>query len=233
MVESLNALIAATLIFVGGHFLLSGGAVRPLLVARLGDAGFRGVYSIMALASLVWMLFAYNPAEAALLWVAPAALYWVPLLVMPFAAILVVAGLTTPNPTMVGGDGLLKDGAGSPALGILSVTRHPFLWGTGLWALSHLLVNGDIASVIMMGGIAVLSFAGMAHIDRRREAALGAAWGPMKLTTSCLPFGAILSGRTKLDWRGIGWWRPLLGLALYVGLLHLHRWAFGASPLPL
>lgn len=233
MLETLNALIAATLTFVGGHFLLSGGAIRPRLVARLGDAVFRAVYALVMLGSFVWMLFSYNPSDAPLLWVTPAVLSWVPLLVMPIAAILVVAGLTTPSPTMVGGDGLLSDGTGSPALGIISVTRHPFLWGTGLWALSHLVVNGDLASVIMMGGIAVLSFGGMAHIDRRREAALGAAWGPMKLTTSRLPFAAIVSGRSKLDWRGIGWWRPLLGLALYAGLLHLHLMAFGVSPLPL
>ena len=54
----------------------------------------------------------------------------------------------------------------------------------------------------------------------------------MKLTTSLVPFAAILSGRSKLDWRGIGWWRPLLGLVLYAALLHLHLLAFGVSPLP-
>ena len=83
-----------------------------------------------------------------------------------------------------------------------------------------------------MGGIAILSFGGMIHIDQRREASLGAAWGPMKLTTSLLPFGAILSGRTSFDWRGIGWWRPLLGLAAYAALLHLHQGLIGVSPLP-
>jgi hypothetical protein len=37
-------------------------------------------------------------------------------------------------------------------------------------------VNGDVTSIVMMGGIAVLSFAGMHHIDQLREAALGADW---------------------------------------------------------
>lgn len=232
MSGSLNALIAATLIFVGGHFLLSSRAVRPLLVARLGEALFRGLYAAVILGSFVWMLMSYDPYSVAQLWVPPPALAWVPLVVMPFAAILIVTGLTTPNPTMAGNERLLADGTGSPAVGIISITRHPFLWGTGLWSISHLAVNGDIASFIMMGGVAVLSFAGMTHIDRRKEAALGAAWGPMKLTTSRVPFAAILSGRAKLDWRGIGWWRPLLGLALYAGLLHLHVPLFGVSPLP-
>jgi uncharacterized membrane protein len=115
---------------------------------------------------------------------------------------------------------------------MLSITRHPFLWGTGLWALSHLLANGDLSSIVMMGGIAVLSFAGMHHIDLRRESNLGATWGPMKLTTSVLPFGAVLTGRTKVDWRGIGLWRPALGLVVYAALLHLHSGLIGVSPLP-
>lgn len=232
MVGSLNSLIAAALLFVGGHFILSSGSLRPALVARLGEGVFRAVYSAVMLGSFVWMLLAYGAAPVTLLWTVPPVLYWVPLAVMPIAAILIVAGLTTPNPTLVGGERLVEDSAGSPAVGILSVTRHPFLWGTGLWALCHLLVNGDLASFILMGGMAVLSFAGMAHIDSRREAAMGAAWGPMKLTTSLVPFAAILSGRSKLDWRGIGWWRPLLGLVLYAALLHLHPLAFGVSPLP-
>ncbi len=232
MLSALDSLIAATLIFVGGHFLLSSSLLRPLLVERLGDGPFRALYALTILGSFVWMLSAYGNAEVILLWVAPPLLYWVPVVVMPLAAILMVAGLTTPNPTLAGGERLLADGTGSPAVGIISITRHPFLWGTGLWALSHLLVNGDAASVILMGGIAVLSFAGMVHIDLRKEAALGAAWGPMKLTTSRLPFAAVLSGRCSLDWAGIGWWRPLLGLVIYAALLHLHQGIFGVSPLP-
>ncbi len=228
----MNALIAAAVIFVGGHFLLSSAAVRPLLVARFGEGPFRGFYSVVVLGSFVWMLFAYGAAPYVHLWFTPIGLYWLPVIVMPFAAILVVSSLTTPNPTLAGSERLLDDGVGSPAVGIISITRHPFLWGTGLWAISHLAVNGDLASVILMGAIAVLSFAGMAHIDARKEATLGAAWGPMKLTTSRLPFGAALAGRSKVDWRGIGWWRPLLGLAFYLGLMHIHLMAFGVSPLP-
>jgi uncharacterized membrane protein len=67
---------------------------------------------------------------------------------------------------------------------------------------------------------------------QRREAALGADWGPMKLTTSVLPFAAALAGRTEVDWRGIGWWRPALGLVVYAALLHLHGGLIGVSPLP-
>jgi uncharacterized membrane protein len=227
-----HALIAATVLFVGGHFLLSGQTLRPVLLRRFGPQGFRIFYSIAMLAAFFWMLAAYRSAPFQPVWTPAPAFAWVPLLVMPVAAILVVCGLTTPNPTLVGGERYLDGTPGSPAVGILTVTRHPFLWGTGLWALSHLLVNGDLTSMVLMTGIVVLSFGGMVHIDQRREASLGAAWGPMKLTTSLLPFAAVISGRSRLDWRGIGWWRPLLGLAAYAALLHLHASLLGVSPLP-
>ena len=232
MLETTNGLIAATLAFVGGHFLLSSRPLRPLLNERFGERAFRLIYSAAMTVSLIWMIAAFRAAPVIPVWQPAPVLAWVPLLVMPFASILLVAGLTSPNPTLVGGERFLDGTPGSPAVGMLSITRHPFLWGTGLWALSHLLANGDLSSIVMMGGISVLSFAGMHHIDLRRESNLGATWGPMKLTTSVLPFAAVLTGRTKVDWRGIGWWRPALGLVVYAALLHLHRGLIGVSPLP-
>src|SRR3546814_13276269 len=88
---------------------------------------------------------------------------------MPLACILLVAGLTSPNPTLVGGERFFDGAPESPAVGILSVTRHPLLWGTGLWALSHLLANGDLRSGVIMVGIAVLTLGGMHHIDQPRK----------------------------------------------------------------
>jgi uncharacterized membrane protein len=223
MIGSLNALFAATLAFVGGHFLLSSETLRPLLNRALGAQGFLVVYSAAVSLALVWMIAAYVAAPIVTVWIPPAALSWVPAIVMPVALFLVIAGVSTPNPGMVGAERHLKaNDPGTPATGIISVTRHPFLWGAALWAASHLLVNGDLAGMIMMGGILVLSLAGMWHIDQRREAALGAAWGPVKLTTDAVPFAAILSGRCKFDWRGIGWWRPALAIAAYLIIAHIH-----------
>jgi uncharacterized membrane protein len=230
MLTDLNALLAATILFVGGHFLLSSQALRPNLVGRLGEKGFRGLYSAVAGVGLVWMCYAYADAPLIELWSVPA-LRWLPLLLLPVAAILAVAGLTTRSPTAVGGEAFA--GGQEPAPGILRVTRHPFLWGVALWAFAHLAANGDVASLAFFGGFLVLSLGGMQHIDHRRERTLRGAWGPMKLTTSVIPFAAIATKRTTMDWRGLGWWRPLLALLLYLALLHLHPLLFGASPLPL
>ena len=232
MIGSLNALFLATLIFVGGHFLLSGMPLRRSLVGKLGDTGFRLVYAAVATGSLVWMLFAYGAAPFSEVWTPPAAFHWLPATLMPISLFLVVAGVTTQSATAVGGEKVLTDEVHDLSPGILRITRHPFLWGTALWAVAHLSVNGDAASIIMMGGILVLSVGGMMHIDSRREAALESAWGPFAMTTSLVPFAAIASGRTKFDWAGIGLWRVALALVLYAVLLYFHDWIFGVSALP-
>lgn len=202
---------------------MSSVAVREPVIKALGPNGFRLLYSVAALASFAWTILAFRAAPMVPLWDPGPGLRDVPLLIMPIAAILLVAGNSTPNVTAVGGE-RHADGV-RPVGGIMTVTRHPVLWGIGLWAVAHLLANGDQASVTLFGGMAVLAFGGMAHIDRRRRDALGGAWGPIALTTSVIPFAAALQGRTKIDWAGIGPWRPLGGLALYGVLILLHAQA--------
>lgn len=233
MIGGFDVLLTATLCFVCGHFLLSSGPVRRSLVRLFGRTGFLPVYSLAVTAAFLWMVAAYRAAPLVQVWTPAQSLAWIPLLVMPLAILLMLAGVTTPNPSLVGAERMLAGAApGATPPGIISITRHPFLWGTTLWALSHLSVNGELASIILMGGILALSLGGMRHIDLRREAALGASWGPVKLTTSILPFGAILAQRTRADWAGIGWWRPVVAVLLYAALLHGHPWLIGVSPLP-
>src|SRR5690606_32588388 len=116
MFDSIDAVIAATLAFVGGHFLLSSRPLRPLLLQRLGERGFRLVYSLAAVITLLWMVAAYRAAPVVVVWQPAPVFAWVPLLVMPLASILLVAGLTSPNPTLVGGERLLGTTPGSPAV---------------------------------------------------------------------------------------------------------------------
>jgi uncharacterized membrane protein len=229
MLSGLTDLLAATAAFVLGHLMLSSQPLRTPLVDRLGEGGFRAFYSVMMLAAFVWMLLAYGRAPRSDLWFPPDWVRWVAVALMPLASLLVVGGLTTASPTLVGGDKAMdKAGSRTVVQGFLTVSRHSFLCGTALWALLHLLANGDDATIVLAGGILVLSLAGMWHIDQRRQVSLGAAWGPIQLTTSRLPFLAALQGRTRIDWRGIGWWRPLLALVVYLLLLFGHPHIAGA-----
>ncbi len=230
MDAALHALVLATACFVLGHFILSSVAVRRPLIARLGDNGFRATYSIAVTAAFAWMLYAYGtaPHVPVLHW--PVWTRWLPVLAMPFALLLAVCAFTTRNVTAVGGEG--QAALADPTPGIMRITRHPFLVGVALWAAAHLLTNGDAASLVLFGGLLLLAVGGSLHIDRRRAAAMGSDWGPIALTTSAVPFAAILTGRTRPDWPGIGLWRVALALGLYVLLLVLHQPLFGVSPFP-
>jgi uncharacterized membrane protein len=229
MLSGLTDLLAATAVFVLGHLALSSQPLRTPLIERLGEGGFRALYSVLVLAAFVWMLLAYGRAPRSDLWLPPEWMRWVVVALMPLAVFLVVGGLTTQSPTLVGGDKAMeRAGSRTVVQGFLTISRHSFLCGTALWAFLHLLANGDDATIILAGGILVLSLAGMVHIDQKRQVSLGAAWGPIALTTSRLPFLAAVQGRTDIDWRGIGWWRPLLALVLYLLLLFGHPHIAGA-----
>ena len=165
MVGSLDALFTATVLFVGGHFLLSSMPIRLVLIQRLGETRFLAGYSIAMLVVFAWMILAYSRAPADPLWQTPGALLWLPAVAMPAALFLIVCGLTTPSPTIAGaapaqtGRDLTR--------GIIRITRHPFLNGMSLWAAAHLIVNGDTRAVILFAGILILSVYGMFRIDKR------------------------------------------------------------------
>ncbi|MEO1192246.1 MAG: NnrU family protein [Pseudomonadota bacterium] len=223
MLADYNDLLAATVAFILSHMVLSSRPLRAMLVQRLGDGGFRAGYSILVILTFVWMLLAYGAAPYYPVWEPPPWTAAVAAVIMIPATLLFVIGLATPSPTAVGGEQRLdvKD-ARSPAVGILSVTRHPFLCGVTLFAIAHLLANGDLATIILMVGLALLSVAGMMHIDARRAASLGPLWGPIAISTSRLPFLAIAQGRAEFDLAGIGWWRILLAVVVYCIFIAFH-----------
>jgi len=231
MIGSLWALAIATFLFVGGHFALSSRPVRGRLVAAVGEPRFLIAYSVFVGLAFVWMAFAYGAAPIVEVWVPPIGLRHVALTIMPLAFILLVGSLTTPNPSLAGADtGAI---AVQGPVGFLKITRHPMLWSFGLWGLCHLLANGDVASIILFGGLTVLALAGAKVIDAKKRALFGNAWEAYAAETSYLPFQAMLQGRTRLVFSEIGWWRIGLGVLLYAVALFAHEWLFGVTPLPL
>lgn len=211
--------------FVGGHFLLSWPPVRTRLVAVLGEKPFLGAYALVSVVFLAWAVMAYRGAPLVGMWDLGIAGGIVAAGLTPIALVLALVGLTTPNPTAVGGERVLD--ATQAVRGIVTITRHPFLWGVALWAVAHLAANGDAASAMLFGGMLILSLGGMLAIDQRRALRLGDAWRAFAAKTSLVPFAAAAAGRVKVDWKGIGWWRPVLGIAVYIILLFSHRWLFG------
>lgn len=220
----MTRLLVAATVFLATHFV-SSTPLRPRLVRTLGTNGYLVLYSSVAFATLGAMVWTYYRAPYIGLW---PPLRELPLVVMPLALIFVACGLSTPNPTMVGGDRLLR--SAEPAHGILRITRHPLMWGIALWAASHVLARGDAAALVFFGSFAVLALTGTVLIDRRKRATLGEEWQRYAAVTSNLPFAAILASRNRFSAREIGWMRPLAGLALYALVLWLHPMLFGARP---
>jgi uncharacterized membrane protein len=230
MIGTLNALFAATVLFVVGHFALSSQPLRLALVGKLGETRFLTAYSAVMMVIFVWMIMAYINAPADILWHTPGIWLWLPAITMPLAIFLMVCGLTTPSPTLAGTK--LDEPGPDLTRGIMRITRHPFLNGISLWATVHLIVNGDSRSIILFAGMLILSVGGMWHIDKRREFHYGADWGPVMLTTSAVPFAALVTRRTTMDWAGIGWWRVLLSFAIYLALVAAHPFVIGEPAWP-
>jgi len=219
----------AGLFLLATHFGMAEPAVRGRLVARLGEGPYRGLYSLVSAVALVWLVLAYAAAPHVWVWPPDGVLDWVPVLVMPVAVILVVAGLSTPNPSAVGQDRNLAAGS---ARGILRVTRNPFMWGVGLWAVAHGLATGHAAALLLFGTIAVLAFVGAVRIDRKLRLRHGADWDAYAAVTSNVPFAAILTGRQHFVFSEIRLARIVVALAIYVVLIALHPYVMGTPALP-
>ena len=231
MTGSLWHLALAAAAFIGVHFL-TGSAIRSRIVAVIGEMNWLGLFSVVSILLLGWTIWAYGDAPYVELWPDTVWARWLALLVMPVAWVLVVCGYLTPNPTAAGiGEAVLR--SDNPARGIIRITRHPLMWGIVLWALSHIPANGDAASVILMGAMALLALGGMPAMDAKFHAHKGEDWKRLERVTSTIPFAAILQGRSPgVTLAEIGWWRIGLGLGFYVVFLLAHEWAIGVPPWP-
>jgi len=223
----MTALALSALSFIGIHIGVSGTTLRDRLTNAIGLRSYMVGFSIASLAALMWLIASYKDAPYAETWGMLQSWKPVMLVLMLPAFLLVVIGLTTPNPTAVAQEALV---AQAPR-GIVQVTRHPFLMGVALWSALHLVGNGNAAASLFFGAMLVVSVAGALSIDAKRRRVLGdAAWDVFARRTSVVPFAAILGGRAKLDLPGIGLWRLGGGIAAYALMLGGHLHLVGVNP---
>jgi len=222
------SLVLAAIFFAGIHLGVAGTTWRDRAVAALGEGAYRAAFSIASLVGIIWLVVAYTHAPYVTTWGVP--VWWKPIAIMLMlpAFLLAVIGLTTSNPTIVGEEGRVA----RPPEGIVRVTRHPFLIGVGLWAVVHLIANGDLASFIFFGSLAVTALAGTVSIDAKRRRALGRAWQSFAAQTSIVPFAALAAGRTRFKLDEIAAWQWAAAIITYVLFLGGHSHIFGVSPFP-
>lgn len=209
------------------HAFVAGSELRWWLVQRVGQRAFSAFFSLLSLGSLLFLIDAYRKAAFYPLWFSPRVIHFLPLVVMPFALVLLVGAFSVPNPTAVGAEKVLE--RTDAARGVLRITRHPFLWATALWSGAHLLVTGHVAAILFFGSLFVTALRGTSSIDEKRRRTNKAEFARYLEITSNLPFAAIIQGKNRLRLAEL--WVPLViaGLLMAV-LLKVHLRLFGFSP---
>lgn len=220
---ALILVVSLSALFVLTHFLLSHGGIRRSLVDALGQWPFRGLYSIVSIATLVgagavlWTHRGIGPE----LWRLPGWLVLtlaVPLMLA--ALVLLVFAFAAPSPaSMVP--------ASYEARGMLRITRHPMNVGFACFGLAHMVGNGTLGDACFFAAFVIVGLGGAVHQDRRLAAERGEAMRRFQRETSVLPFAAILSGRNRFEARELS--LPVLALSvlLWAGLLLFHGRLFG------
>lgn len=210
------------LAFGGSHMLMSHGAIRKALIARLGGGPFMGLYSLVSLAIFVPLVMVYldNKHQGELLWNLMA-IPGVKHLAM-LAALLGIAGVvatyTQPPPT-----GIIPTASKAP-YGLARITRHPLFMSLGLWGLSHCVINGYASDIAFFAGFPLFALIGCAHQDRRKR--LDPSFDEYFAFTGFLPFGAQLAGKGRVVWGELPWLGLIIGAAVGVGIYVAHGLMF-------
>ncbi|WP_410217102.1 NnrU family protein [Paracoccus sp. (in: a-proteobacteria)] len=119
--------------------------MAPAQRATMGERG-KGMVTGLLVLSIILMVIGYRGADGAFFWGRNPALVGINnLLVLVAFYLFAAAGMKTR---------------------ITAYTRHPMLWGFSLWAIAHLLVNGDTPSFVLFGGLLAWALVEMAAISR-------------------------------------------------------------------
>jgi len=224
------ALPVAAITFFAMH-LFPSTRFRPAAIRALGEGAYLGLFSVISLVSLVWLTNAFwNAPYGEKLWAMPAAWLWLKAALILMALIFTMGGASTPNPSLPGGGKALL--RGDLSQGIFAITRHPLMWGIGIWAMAHLISQGTVRGILFFGSFALTALAGAWLQDKRKLHSLGAGWAAFEKQTSFLPFAALIEGRAHLSLSALGWWRVGLAVILWAAVLHFHYQLFGVHPLP-
>ena len=209
------ALIAANAAFVGSHFAMSH-PLRAPMVKALGEKGFSLAYTGVSFATLAWVYFAFIAAPAADLPGSGEA-GWIIATILTWPAMVLLAGSFIGNPALPTPQAEAQTRA--EPRGALRVTRHPMMWGIGLWAISHLVLFWSTRTMVTALAMGILALVGARLQDAKKEALMGAAWAEWESKTSYWPrWGRLLS---------VGAVPLLAGTALWLAGSWLHLWRAG------
>ena len=222
-------LALACAFFLALHLMISGTPVKERVIAVVGGIAWYIGYAVLSFAALVWMCVALAIALNnqdnlnVVVWSAPLFLRIIALVFNFIAFLLVVLGFLTPSPTNLYALHRLPE---KPVFGIIRVSRHPVLAGIGLWALVHIVCNGNLAAWLFFGTLLAQCAVGAINIDRKRLVLMGDLYASIIKRTSILPFVAIIEGRTAFAPEELGYARMFLAASLFSVFTVLHEMLF-------
>ncbi len=180
--------IIGLIVFFGVHAVpVIARGRRQALIAKLGAGPYKGLYALAALAGFVLIVVGWRSADASQLYATPVYFRHINYALMLIALISLAA-------------------AYAPAGRIAAGVKHPMLAAVKIWAFAHLLVNGEVRSVLLFG--AFLIFAVVARISAKKRDAPTRAAGPWRNDVIAI----------------------VVGVAAYAGIaLFLHQYIAGVA----
>ena len=222
-------LALACAFFLCIHLMISGTTMKEQIIAKIGGIAYYILFSLFSIGGVIWMIIAFGLALGdpmnVVLWKSETFLRVIGLFGNFLAFLLVVVGIVTPSPTNLGALRHLPD---KTVYGIVRISRHPILAGIGIWALTHIICNGNLAAWIFFGSMLALCALGANNIDRKRLALMGETYASIKRRTSIIPFVAIIEGRTAFAPEELGVARMLLAVSMFSAITALHELLFTA-----
>lgn len=129
-------LIAGLALFLGTHLVTTQRGFRARLIGAMGEGGYKAAYVIASLAGIALIAYGYGLYRATSwidVWYPPVWLRHLALVLMWPAIVMIAASYLRGR--------------------IYTTLRHPMLAGIKLWAVAHLLANGDLGSIILFGSV--------------------------------------------------------------------------------
>lgn len=148
-------LVLGIVIFLGMHLVrVVAPGVRTSFIERNGKNAWMGIYAVISLVGLGLIIYGFGEARAVtgMLYNPPVFLKHISLLLMLLAFICLAAGFL-------------------PAGRIAVAVKHPQILSIKIWALAHLLANGETSSVLLFGSF--LAWAVVMRISMKRRQRAG------------------------------------------------------------
>lgn len=149
----MTLLVLGLIVFLGTHSFSMARRSRAEIVMKLGEGGYKGLYSLLSLAGIVLISIGYGQYRQSgyiPIWDPPVWTRHLALLLVWFAFVFFVAAYLP---------GRIK-----------RTLKHPMLAGVKVWALAHLLANGDLGSILLFGSVLAWAVVARISVKRRDEA---------------------------------------------------------------